>query len=138
MSCIDSCRTAASSTSTASHSLRPSPIYSDAYLRLYVEDVRRSSNRQEVKFTARYEGVPGETLNAFRVQAAVPKQLKLRLDPPSGTTLDNSNCVTQKMSIEGATGDAIGDAIVMKVRLNFDIGGERIVNVAEVRVNVRL
>ena len=112
---------------------RTAPIYADAFLRLYVEDIERYSTQQGVKFTARYERAPGKTLRAFRVQAAVPKQLKLRLDPPSGTTLDGTASVTQRMSIEGT----IGDAIVMKVRLNFEDNGERIVNVAEVRVVVR-
>ena len=108
----------------------PSPVYEDAFLRLYVENIQRSADRQEVKFTARYEAARGKRLAAFRVQAAVPKQMKLRLDPPSGAALDSSICVTQKMSIEGAS----GDAIVMKVRLNFEDGGDQVTNIAEVRV----
>lgn len=108
----------------------PAPIYEDAFLRLYVEDIKRSTDRQEVKFTARYEGSPGRTLAAFRVQAAVPKHMKLRLDPPSGATLDGSISVTQRISIEGP----FGDAIVMKVRLNFEECGNQITNIAEVKV----
>ena len=109
----------------------PTPVYEDAFLRLYVENVQRSADGQEVKFTARYEGARGKTLTAFRVQAAVPKQMKLRLDPPSGATLDSSVCVTQRMSIVGAS----GNAIVMKVRLNFEDGGDQITNIAEVIVD---
>lgn len=57
--------------------------------------------------------------------------MKLRLDPPSGATLDSSVCVTQRMSIVGAS----GNAIVMKVRLNFEDGGDQITNIAEVIVD---
>lgn len=108
----------------------PAPVYEDAFVRLYVEDIQRDVG--SFKFTVRYEAALGKRLAAFRVQAAVPKQMKLRLDPPSGNALGGSVCVTQKMAIEGAS----GDAIVMKVRLNFEDGGEQVTNIAEVRVVV--
>ena len=110
--------------------------YEDAFLRLYVEDVQKS-NASTVGFTARYEAASSKSLSSFRVQAAVPKQMKLKLDPPSGTSLGPGVAVTQRMTIQAVEGGAtIGETVVMKVRLNFESDGGKVVNVAEIRVDL--
>ena len=120
---------ATTTTTTAANTV----YYEDAFLRLYVEDLQKSNVM--VGFTARYEAAPSRSLSSFRVQAAVPKQMKLKLDPQSGTSLGAGVGVTQRMTIQAADGAAaIGDRIVMKVRLNFESDGEKVVNVAEIRM----
>lgn len=120
---------ATTTTTTAANTV----YYEDAFLRLYVEDLQKSNVM--VGFTARYEAAPSRSLSSFRVQAAVPKQMKLKLDPQSGTSLGAGVGVTQRMTIQAADGAAaIGDSIVMKVRLNFESDGEKVVNVAEIRM----
>lgn len=130
------------------------PAFEDAYLRLFVEDVTVAADDNNnnnnniigpsVRFTARYEAVSSGPLRAFRVQAAVPKQMKLRLDPPTGTVLSASEglFVTQRMSIESVASDesknmSNGEYLAMKVRLNFEVGGEKVIQVAEIRVPLR-
>ena len=125
--------TSAMSPATTTTIAATTVYYEDAFLRLYVEDLQKSNVM--VGFTARYEAAPSRSLSSFRVQAAVPKQMKLKLDPQSGTSLGAGVGVTQRMTIQAADGaSAIGDSIVMKVRLNFESDGDKVVNVAEIRM----
>ena len=125
--------TSAMSPATTTTIAATTVYYEDAFLRLYVEDLQKSNVM--VGYTARYEAAPSRSLSSFRVQAAVPKQMKLKLDPQSGTSLGAGGGVTQRMTIQAADGaSASGDSIVMKVRLNFESDGDKVVNVAEIRM----
>jgi hypothetical protein len=114
-----------------------SPLYSNDHLAVYVEGVTKEGRVEgsmgRVHFVARYaSGAKGRQVDALRVQAAVPKHMKLRLEPPSGGRVAHGADVTQRMSVEGA----IGDVIVMKIRFSFEADGAAQVHVAEIRIPV--
>lgn len=82
-----------------------------------------------IHFSAKYYNQTDATMEEFRVQAAVPKHMKLRLEAASaGKIAPHSSPVTQKMWIvtHGS------DKVVMKIRLMYVSKGQKVVKVVEV------
>ena len=93
--------------------------------------------QEKMEFIAKYYNLGGSTLEEFRVQAAVPKQMKLRLETASSSQLMRGQPpVTQKMTITH-TGNPSESSknVVMKIRMMYKAEGkqEKDVIVGEIR-----
>lgn len=106
--------------------------YRDEILR--VEIVIQNRTDDNIDFIAKYYNIGDVALHEFRVQAAVPKYMKLKLEAASTSEIlpGSEEPVTQKMYI--TTIDAKkSKQVLMKIRLMYAIGGDSKVVIAEIK-----
>lgn len=103
--------------------------YRDETIKIDVELFDSNGDDDTIHFTTKYYNQTDATMEEFRVQAAVPKHMKLRLETASaGLISPHSSPVTQKMCITTHG----SDKVLMKIRLMYVSNGQKIVKVAEV------
>lgn len=81
---------------------------------------------------ASYSNSGGEALEAFTPQAAVPKQMQLRLDPASAAALPphSAGSVTQRLHVHNALHGQ--KPLVMRLRISYTLGGAQVLEQGEV------
>ena len=81
---------------------------------------------------ASYSNSGGEALEAFTLQAAVPKQMQLRLDPASAAALPphSAGSVTQRLHVHNALHGQ--KPLVMRLRISYTLGGAQVLEQGEV------
>lgn len=106
--------------------------YQDAVLKVEILVQKRKDN--DIEFTAKYFNIGYVPLDEFRVQAAVPKYMKLKLEAASLSHLPpgSKDPATQKMSIT-TLDPKKSKQVLMKIRLMYTIEGEPKVVVADVK-----
>jgi AP-1 complex subunit gamma-1 len=82
--------------------------------------------------TGTYVNHGGDSVADFSLQAAVPKFMQLKLDPPSGTTLPpfGSSTATQSMHINNTMHGQ--KPLVMRLRIAYTLNGQPALDQTEV------
>ena len=81
---------------------------------------------------ASYSNSGSQPLEGFTLQAAVPKQMTLRLEPASGSSVPahSSGSVTQRLHVHNSL--AGQKPLVMRLRISYQLGGQPVLEQAEV------
>ena len=79
---------------------------------------------------ATYSNSGGAPLESFTLQAAVPKAMQLRLEPASATSVPphSAGGVSQRLHVT----NSLHKALVMRLRINYSLGGQQVLEQAEV------
>lgn len=108
--------------------------FSDDTLRIDFKIVE--SRQDKLVVMVNYTNKLGIAVEDFRVQAAVPKHMKLKLELASSKTLPPAHSiasepVTQKIHISKVSGDQ-SRPVVMKLRMSYKLENKEVIKVAEV------
>lgn len=87
-----------------------------------------SANPAMMNITATFFNASGGILENLVFQAAVPKSLKIQLQPPSSTTIPRSGTVTQLIRVLNPTKEKIR----LRIKISFSLNGQNVDDVAEV------
>lgn len=81
---------------------------------------------------ASYSNSGSQPLEGFTLQAPVPKQMTLRLEPASGSSVPahSSGSVTQRLHVHNSL--AGQKPLVMRLRISYQLGGQPVLEQAEV------
>ena len=84
-----------------------------------------AGNPAATDILASYANSGSLPLEGFTLQAAVPKQMQLRLDPASATSLPphSSGAVTQRLHVQNSVP---GKALVMRLRISYQLDGRQV------------
>jgi hypothetical protein len=108
--------------------------FSDDTLRIDFKIVE--SRQDKLVVLVNYTNKLGIAVEDFRVQAAVPKHMKLKLELASSKTLPPAHSiasepVSQKIHISKVSGDQ-SRPVVMKLRMSYKLENKEVIKVAEV------
>jgi AP-1 complex subunit gamma-1 len=93
---------------------------------------KQPGSPSHTNIVARYSNSGGAALQAFTLQAAVPKAMQLRLEPATATAVPaySSGGVSQRLHV---TNSLHGQkALVMRLRISYSLAGQQVLEQAEV------
>jgi AP-1 complex subunit gamma-1 len=91
-----------------------------------------SMNQQKSVLIAHFNNTSGSPIHGMNLQVAVPKYVKMELEPPTSTTIPptggNVKAVTQKVTI---TNSMLGTKnLVLKLKIGFTLNGQKLEQMA--------
>lgn len=82
-----------------------------------------SSSSEKSKIVAKFGNKSGATIVGLNLQCAVPKFVKMEMQPPTSTTLSLSSSVTQTINVTNTM--LANKNLMMKIKVSFTINGNK-------------